>query len=216
MRKHFLLALALLMGVAAYAQDAELVKETWQKTITVAASEAPMIEKLFTAWGKEFPGKYVDAFNKFKRTGKADKVEIYEDLTMDFVVLFEPKNGYIEISNADTMIATVDGNFIKGDTIIRQHILTAVYWNLQSGNKLFAISINDDGEILPECALAFYEYDATKGTLNPRPKIVKKVMDIINDDEDTFVVLPKQGKDLKFYDFQIGGMKTIKWNGNGF
>ena len=41
-------------------------------------------------------------------------------------------------------------------------------------------------------------------------------MDIINDDEDTFVVLPKQGKDLTFYDFQIGGMKTIKWNGNGF
>ena len=193
-----------MMGVAAYAQDAELVKETWQKTITVTASEAPMIEKLFTAWGKEFPGKYVDAFNKFKSTGKADKVEIYEDLTMDFVVLFEPKNGYIEISNADTMIATVDGNFIKGDTIIRQHILSAVYWNLQNGNKLFAISINDDGEILPECALAFYEYDATKGTLNPRPKIVKKVMDIITMTKTLSSSFPSKAKTSSFTISRLG------------
>ena len=114
------------------------------------------------------------------------------------------------------MIVEEDGNFSKGDTVIRQNILSAVYWNLQNGNKLFAVSINDDGEIFPECALAFYEYDAAKGTLSPRPKIVKKVMDIIDDDEDTFVILPKQGKDLKFYDFRTEGMKTIKWNGNGF
>lgn len=194
---------ALLVGVAANAQNAFDVKDTWQKTILVPTSEAPIIEKLFTAWGAEFPGMYVDAF-------------LNKDAKADFKVELAPKNGYIEISTADTMIATENANFSIGDTIIRRNILTAVYWNLKSGNKLFAVSINDDGEIFPECALAFYEYDAAKGTLSPRPKIVKKVMDIIDDDEDTFVILPKQGKDLQFYDFRTGGMKTIKWNGNGF
>ena len=212
----FITVLALFTTCIANAQNAYEIKENWQKTVSVPASEAPLIEKLFTAWGAEFPGMYVNAFNQFKETGKAKHVEIYEDAYADFKVDFAPKNGYLEIVTADTMIATVDGNFLKGDTIIRSNILMAVYWNLKNGNKLFAVSINDDGEIFPECALAFYEYDAAKGTLSPRPKIVKKVMDTINDDEDTFVVLPKQGKDLKFYDYQIGGMKTIKWNGNGF
>lgn len=206
----------LLIGVGAMAQEAGEVKETWKKIINVPTMKATTIEKLFTAWGQEFPGKYVEAFNKFKKTGKANRVEVYEDNYMDFKVDFSSKNGFLEISTADTMIATVNANFSIGDTIIRQHILTAVVWNLQNGNKLFAVSINDDGEIFPECALAFYEYDTTKGALFPSPKITKRVLDIINDDEDTFVILPKEGKDLKFYDFRTQGMKTIKWNGNGF
>ena len=208
--------LAACIANIAKAQNADEVKESWQKNITVPASQDPTIEKLFTAWGKEFPGKYVDAFNKFKKTGKADKIEVYEDNYRDFKVDLAPKNGFLEISTADTMIATVDGNFSKGDTVIRVNILTAVYWNLQNGNKLFAVSIEDDGEIFPECALAFYEYDVNKGTLTPRPEIVKKVMDIINDSDEIFIILPKEGKDLGFYDFQSEGMQTIKWNGNGF
>ena len=212
----FIAILAILATNIANAQYAGDVKETWQKTITVPSSEVSVIEKLFTAWGSEFPGMYVNAFNKFKETGKAKHIEIYEDTYADFKVEFAPKNGYLEISTADTMIATENANFSIGDTVIRMNILTAVYWNLKSGNKLFAVSINDDGEIFPECALAFYEYDAAKGTLSPRPKIVKKVMDIIDDDEDTFVILPKQGKDLKYYDFRTDSEKTIKWNGNGF
>lgn len=211
----FIAILAVFAVNFAKAQDVEEIKASWQKTITVPASDAPIIEKLFSAWGAAFPGMYVDAFNKFKKTGKAKNIDYYGD-PIDFKVDLSTKNGYLEIFNADTMIATVDGNFVKGDTIIRQHILTAVYWNLQNGNKLFAVSIKNDGEIFPECALLFYEYDAAKGTLSPRPKIVKNVMDVINDDEDTFVILPKQGKDLKYYDFRTEGLKTIKWNGNGF
>lgn len=217
MKKLVLLAIvAVVLGYTAKAQDAEEFRENWQKTITVSASQTTTIEKLFTAWGKEFPGKYVDAFNKFKKTGKADKIEIYEDNYRDFKVDLAPKNGFLEISTADTMICDVNANFSIGDTVIRVNILTAVYWNLQNGNKLFAVSIEDDGEIFPECALAFYEYDINKGTLTPRPKIVQKVMDIINNSEDIFIVLPKEGKDLEFYDSQIEGMQTIKWNGNGF
>ena len=216
MKKQFLLALVLMVGMAAYAQDAEELKESWQKTITVPASEAPLIEKLFTAWGHEFPGMYVDAFNQFKQTGKANNIDYYGN-PLDFTVDFAPKNGYIEISTADTMIAEVDGNFNKGDTIIRRHILTSVYWSLKNGNKLFAVSINDDGEVFAECALMFYEYDATKGKLSPRPEIVKNVLDNIHDDEDTFVILPKEGRDLHYIDyFDEGKLKTIKWNGNGF
>lgn len=217
MKKHFLLAVVLMMGVCAMAQNAEELKTSWEKTITVPASEAPIIEKLFTAWGHAFPGMYVDAFNKYKKTGNAKHVEVYEDAYSDFNVEFAPKNGYIEISTADTMIATVDGNFNKGDTIIRRNILTSVYWNLKNGNKLFAVSINDDGEVFAECALLFYEYDTAKGTLSPRPKIVKNVLDNIHDDEETFVILPKEGRDLHYIDyFDKGKLKTIKWNGNGF
>ena len=212
----FIAILVVFAANVANAQEAGVVKESWQKTITVPASQASTIEQLFRAWGNAFPGAYVNAFNKFMETGKADKIEVFEDFYMDFKVDFAPKNGYIEISTADTMIATENANFSIGDTIVRSNILAAVYWNLKNGNKLFAVSINDDGEIFPECALAFYEYDAAKGTLSPCPKMVKKVLDIIDDDEDTFVILPKQGRDLKFYDFRTDGEKTIKWNGNGF
>lgn len=212
----FIAILVVFAANVANAQEAGVVKESWQKTITVPASQASTIEQLFRAWGNAFPGAYVNAFNKFMETGKADKIEVFEDFYMDFKVDFAPKNGYIEISTADTLIATENANFSIGDTIVRSNILAAVYWNLKNGNKLFAVSTNDDGEIFPECALAFYEYDAAKGTLSPCPKMVKKVLDIIDDDEDTFVILPKQGRDLKFYDFRTDGEKTIKWNGNGF
>ena len=117
------------------------------------------------------------------------------------------------------MIAQVDANFRKGDTIVRKHILNAAYWNLPSGNKLFGISIEDDGEIFAECALAFYEYDVNKGTLSPSPQMVKKVMAIVNDDPETFIILPKEGRDLKYLDFNPHGditYKTIKWKGKGF
>ena len=217
MKKLILLAIvAVVLGYTAKAQDVEEFREHWQKTITVPASQATTIEKLFTAWGKQFPGQYVDAFNKFKKTGKADKIEVYEDYFNDFKVDLAPKNGYIEIYAADTMIAEVDGNFRKGDTIIREHILNAAYWNLPNGNKLFGISIEDDGEIFAECALAFYEYDVNKGTLSPRPKMVQKVMTIIDNDTETFIKLPKEGRDLKYYDYSIDGYNTIKWKGNGF
>ena len=217
MKRLLLLAIvAVVLGYTAKAQDAEEFRENWQKTITVSASQTTTIEKLFTAWGKQFPGQYVDAFNQFKKTGKANKIEVYENIFRDFKVDLAPKNGFLEISTADTMICDVNANFSIGDTVIRVNILTAVYWNLQNGNKLFAVSIEDDGEIFPECALAFYEYDVNKGTLTPRPEIVKKVMDIINDSDEIFIILPKEGKDLGFYDFQSEGMKTIKWNGNGF
>lgn len=208
--------LAVFTANIAIAQEADEFRENWQQTITVPDSEASTIEKLFGAWGKVFPGKYVDAFHKFKETGNADKIEVFEDYQMDFKVDLATKNGFIEISTADTMIATVDGNFNKGDTIVRRNILNAVYWNLKSGNKLFAVSMNDDGEVFSECAIAFYEYDAKKGTLTPRTQTTKKVLDIINDTE-TFVRLPKEGRDLHYIDYSdYGKQKSIKWNGNGF
>ena len=216
MKKYLFILVALLIGVAAMAQEADEVKESWQKTITVPTSEAPIIEKLFTAWGSVFPGKYVEAFNNFKRAGDAGYIEIYEDFYVDFMVDFAPKKGYLEIDGSYTISIPVEGNAEYTEDIKKTHLLTAVFWNLKNGNKLFAISINDDGEIFPECALAFYEYDAQKGTLTPRPEITQKVLDIIDDDEDTFVILPKEGKDLKYYDFRTEKEVTIKWNGNGF
>lgn len=214
MKKALLIAILAAFAISiADAQEADEVKATWQKTISVPDSQASTIEKLFTAWGKEFPGIYVDAFNKFKATGKADKIKIYDD-EMDFDVEFAPKNGYLEISGTYVLIFTQDG---VTEDLSKDHTLTATYWSLPNGNKLFGVSIKDDGEVFPECALAFYEYDAAKGTLSPRPTIVQKVMNNIDDDEDTFVILPKEGRDLHYIDnLDDGKLKTIKWNGNGF
>ncbi len=219
MKKLVLLTIvAVVLGYTAKAQDAEEFREHWQETITVPASQTATIEKLFTAWGKQFPGQYVDVFNKFKKTGKADKDIVFSE-DYYYNVDLAPKNGYIEIFTADTTISDVDANFSKGDTIVRKHILNAAYWNLKNGNKLFGISIEDDGEIFPECALAFYEYDVNKGTLSPRPQIVQKVMAIVNDATDTFIILPKEGRDLKYLEFNPHGditYKTIEWKGDGF
>ena len=215
MKKALIIAIIAVFATSvAIAQEAYDVKETWQKTITVPASQASTIEKLFTAWGQEFPGAYVNAFNKFKKTGKADKIEIFEGVEMDFNVDFAPKDGYLEINGVQVFSFT-DGDYTE--EIERAHILQAVYWSLPNGNKLFGVSIKDDGEVFPECALALYEYDSAKGTLTPRPKIVQKVMDVINDDEDTFLMLPKEGRDLHYIDYlDDGKLKTIKWTGNGF
>ena len=182
----------------AYAQEAEEVKDAWQKIITVPASQTSVIEKLFNAWGAQFPGKFVDAFNKYKKTGKADRVRYYGEFA-DFKVAFAPKNGYIEIS-------------MEAE---KEHTLTAVYWNLPNGNNLLGVSICDAGEIFNNCTLAFYEYNTAKGTLTPREGTTNKVLNQINN-EEVFVILPKEGKDLKYYDYPSGTYKTIKWNGNGF
>lgn len=199
----------------ANAQESYDLTETWQKNINVPASQGSTIEKLFSAWGKEFPGKYIDAFNKFQKTGKADKIE-YNGTPIDFNVDIAPKNGYIEIKGSHTITITEDGNYQKGDVITKEHILNAAYWNLPNGNKLLGISVKDDGEVFAECLLAFYEYNASNGTLTPRSDLSKKVMNVIENDHEIFIILPKKGLNLEYYEYASKTNKTIKWNGNGF
>ena len=217
MKKALLVVImALFTANIAMAQEADEFRENWQQTIIVPDSETSTIEKLFEAWGKVFPGKYVDAFNKFKETGNADKIEFLWGFENDFKVELAPKNGFLEIDGTFVLHLPEDNQGQMSGDVTKTHILTAAIWNLQNGNKLFAVSINDDGEVLAECAIAFYEYDAKKGTLTPRTQTTQKVLDIINDTE-TFVRLPKEGRDLHYIDYgDYGKQKTIKWNGNGF
>ncbi|MBR3712267.1 MAG: hypothetical protein IKM98_03615, partial [Bacteroidales bacterium] len=60
-------------------------------------------------------------------------------------------------------------------------------------------------------ALAFYEYNATKGTMTPRADLVKKVLG-----KTDHVNLPKEGRDLEYWDEKTESHKKIKWTGNGF
>ena len=207
----FIALLAVLAASTASAQDPEELRDTWQKTITVPNSQATIVEKLFTAWGKEFPGSFVEIFDTYKKTGKTDNQGL-----SDYKVDLAPKNGFIEIYGSWSMTVEEDCNFAKGDVVTREQILQAVYWNLPNGNKLFGVSIKSDGEIFADCTVMFYEYNIAKGTMTPRADIVKKVMTAIEDDTEIFVKLPKEGRDLKYYDYSSGGDKAIKWNGNGF
>ena len=68
----FIAIMAIFTANFANAQNAEDLSLNGNKTISVAASQAPVIEKLFTAWGKEFPGEFVEIFNTFKKTGKTN------------------------------------------------------------------------------------------------------------------------------------------------
>ena len=211
--------LAIISAINANAQDydwdVDNLRDNWNKTITVPASDAPIVDKLLQAWGKEFPFALVEIYDIYKKTGKTDNQGLY-----DYKVDYAPKNGFIEVYGSWTMIAEVDGNFLKGDSITREQILQAVYWNLPSGNKLFGVSIEVDGEIFANCAVFFYEYNVAKNVLTPRTDITKKVLGIIGEDTETFVQLPKVGRDIKYkvYDTKAEKMTDmlIKWNGNGF
>ena len=191
-----------------YDYDVDQLRDEWNKTITVPNSDAPIVEKLFQAWNKKFPTGFAEIFDTYKKTGKPG-----DD---DFKVDYAPKNGFIEIFGEYYFIADVDGNYLKGDTITKNQICQAVYWNLPNGNKLFGVSVLVTGECFDNCAVFFYEYNAAKGTLAPRADIVKRVMDKVGDDTEIFVQLPKVGRDLRYNDFNSLNDKIIKWNGNGF
>lgn len=194
------------------------LRDTWQKTITVPNSQAPLVEKLLLAWGKEFPNEFMEIFNTYKKTGDTKNQGLY-----NYKVDYAPKNGFIEIYGSWSMIADVNGNFLKGDTITREEILQAVYWNLPNGNKLFGISVEIDGEIFANCMIAFYEYNVAKNVLTPRADVVKRIYDKMGvsyppegDEAEIFVKLPKVGRDIKYNDYSTDREKVIKWNGNGF
>ena len=201
-----------------YDYDVDEIRDNWEKTITVPASDAPIVEKLFKAWSKEFPTTFWGIFDQYQKTGNTNNQGLY-----DYKVDYAPKNGFIEIYGSWTMVSDGEGQFAKGDTITRENILHAVYWNLPSGNKLFGVSIEADGEIFANCAVMFYEYNVANNVLTPRLDVVKRVYDKMGisyppegGDAETFVKLPKVGRDIKYYDYESRGDKVIKWNGNGF
>ena len=213
MKKISIIAIMALFAInIANAQAPEDLENTWQKTITVKESQDPIVEKLFMSWAEEFPGKLVNLFYEYKFTDcKIDKQDL-DSANVDYA----PKNGFIEIYSSKSTVVDVDGNFNKGEVVTREKFLQAVYWNLPSGNKIFGVSIKVDGEILSECTVMFYEYNVAKGTLTPRADITQNVLDAIDHDTEIFVKLPKQGRDLKYFDYASGADKVIKWNGNGF
>ena len=210
MKKSILIAIMAVFAFnAATAQifdyDVDDFRDKWQKNITVPASQDAVIDNLFLAWGKAFPNDYVNDFIAYKKTGKSK-----------FTIDYAPKNGFVELAHTHSFTSEFDGNFKKGEVVTREHIIQAVYWNRPNGNKLLGISLYADGEVMANCAVFFYEYNASKGTLVPRADIVKNVMTIVGDDTEIFVKLPKTGRDLKYNDFSSETDKVIKWNGNGF
>ena len=93
----FIALLAVLAASTASAQDPEELRDTWKKTITVPNSQTTIVEKLFTAWGKEFPGNFVEIFDTYKKTGKTNNQGLY-----DYKVDLAPKNGFITVSLKST------------------------------------------------------------------------------------------------------------------
>ena len=178
----FITLLAIFAAITASAQTASQIAESWQKTITVPESKDPLIDRLFTAWGKEFPGLYVNAFKQYKETGKAKNIEFGGE-KYNFKIDYAPKFGYLEMF-ADTINT-------------QKYTLIATYWDLNNGNKLFGVTIFAKDS---EGALAYYEYSSAKGTLTPRPELVNKTWEI-NGEEDakgTFVAFCKESNTIFF------------------
>jgi len=187
--------------------------EEYEVTITVPPSQSTIIEKLFTAWGKKFPGRFVEAYHVSKKTGETENVRVVDvnDSDSYFKVDCSPKNGFIETSVIDTT-TDVNGYY----TNLYTCSLTAVYWNLPNGNKLFGVCFNYDGPDIHDCDVGFYEYNADKGVMTPNTAVTDKVREIIGSPK-YFVQLPKIGRDIEYYDpNDTTTKKTIKWNGNGF
>ena len=161
----FIAFIAIFAAITASAQNVLQIEESWQKTITVPESKDPLIDRLFTAWGKEFPGLYVNAFKQYKETGKAKNIEFGGE-KYNFKIDYAPKFGYLEMF-ADTINT-------------QKYTLIATYWDLNNGNKLFGVTIFAKDS---EGALAYYEYSSAKGTLTPRPELVNKTWEI-NGEED--------------------------------
>ena len=178
----FIAFIAIFAAITANAQNVLQIEESWQKTITVPESKDPLIDRLFTAWGKEFPGLYVNAFKQYKETGKAKNIEFGGE-KYNFKIDYAPKFGYLEMF-ADTINT-------------QKYTLIATYWDLNNGNKLFGVTIFAKDS---EGALAYYEYSSAKGTLTPRPELVNKTWDI-NGEEDakgTFVAFCKEFNTIFF------------------
>lgn len=157
--------LAVFAVCTASAQSPETLWNTWQKTITVPESQDPLIDRLFTAWGKEFPGVYINVFNQYKATGKTKNVEIGGE-KLNFKVAYKPKTGDFHMFS-DTLHS-------------HDYYLEASYWDLNNGNKLFGISVYEDRSV---SAWAFYEYNSAKGTLSPRPDLVNKLRELIGEED---------------------------------
>ena len=158
----FITLLAIFAAITASAQTASQIAESWQKTITVPESKDPLIDRLFTAWGKEFPGLYVNAFKQYKETGKAKNIE-YVGEKFNFKVTYTPKTGNLDI--------TSDKN--------NDLHLNASVWEIRKDKILLGVSVFEE---MCAGALALYEYNSAKGILSPRPDLVNKVRDFVGEE----------------------------------
>ena len=158
----FIAFIAIFAACTANAQNVLQIEESWQKTITVPESKDPLIDRLFTAWGKEFPGLYVNAFKQYKETGKAKNIE-YVGEKFNFKVTYTPKTGNLDI--------TSDKN--------NDLHLNASVWEIRKDKILLGVSVFEE---MCAGALALYEYNSAKGILSPRPDLVNKVRDFVGEE----------------------------------
>ena len=158
----FIAFIAIFAAITANAQNVLQIEESWQKTITVPESKDPLIDRLFTAWGKEFPGLYVNAFKQYKETGKAKNIE-YVGEKFNFKVNYTPKTGNLDITSD------------KNNDL---HLYASV-WEVRKDKILLGVSVFEE---MCAGALALYEYNSAKGILSPRPDLVNKVRDFVGEE----------------------------------
>ena len=185
-------------------EESIAIEKSWQKTITVPESQDPLIEKLFTAWCKECPSWYTEAFNKYQETGKA-KPFVWNGYQMDYSC-----NKYLEINSIDILCSYKDFRSVK-----YAYTLYTSIWTLKNGNPLFSIFVGEDVFIN---MLAFYEYNAAKGTLTPRPDIADKVWNLVGDNNKnrTYIYIKSNSYNVEFFDHNTKQRNKIQWDINEF
>lgn len=184
--------------IRAHEQSIRNLQTTWATTIPVNGTQTAMIDRLLLAWAAKNPVPWIKYYQEYLEAPVNFNSEI---VNIDYA----PKNGYLSVRALSQYNNDLD----------------ACYWNLANGNKLLGIYLlachevdESDPSANPKFddVLMFYEYDVQKKQLTPRPEMAARVTKQVGKNA---ISLPKQGRDITYYDFKVGATKTIKWN-NGF
>ncbi|MCQ2973959.1 MAG: hypothetical protein MJ211_04035 [Bacteroidales bacterium] len=193
MRKILLIVCATIFALNVNAQTVSSVLDNgeYQNGTTIYAKANAGIGDMLKAFGDNFGGEFMDAFNQYLKNKDAYNNSMY-------YIDYAPQNGYAKID-----MAVQYSNYIE-----------SCYWKRTNGHKLLAIYVYESGEGDYENAcLLFYDYNPATNAMEPDLNLYEKFVPIV--EKGYSIKLPKTGKNI-IYGFYNKPQKTATWTGMNF
>ena len=198
MKKVEILLVCLLMAVAAQAQknyDIDEIRTGWAKKAIAGVKDGNILTLL-------------TAFNKTWRTAPATELLAHpvsnEGNEDAYAIVVDKPNGFVSAKELGD-----DGEDIE-----------ACVWKRNNGHRLFAVVYTRYHGLTPHPIALFYDYDATKGMLNPEFDVqLVQFLPSFSDPSVDFVhmTLPQKGKDVVVTEYIMPWgfsiKQTYKWDG---